>query len=78
MTFPPVAGSVLKVVGNCLRLQPPVSEAVDGQGEGVEDLAVQVVAEKLLEEAELQEEEEVAPQEARRWLDSLGRPECRV
>ena len=78
MTFPPVAGSVLKVVGNCLKLQPPVSEAVDGQGEGVEDLAVQVVAEKLLEEAELQEEEEVAPQEARRWLDSLGRPECRV
>ena len=77
MTFPPVAGSVLKVVGNCLRLQPPVSEAVDGQGEGVEDLAVQVVAEKLLEEAELQEEE-VVPQEARRWLDSLGRPECRV
>jgi len=72
LTFPPVAGSVLKVVGNCLKLQPPVSEAVDGQGEGVEDLAVQVVAEKLLEEAELQEEEEGAPQEARRWLDSLG------
>ena len=55
-----------------MKLQPPVSEAVDGQGEGVEDLAVQVVAEKLLEEAELQEEEEGAPQEARRWLDSLG------
>ena len=61
-----------------MRLQPPVSEAVDGQGEGVEDLAVQMVAEKLLEETELQEEEEGAPQEARRWLDSLGRPECRV
>ena len=50
-----------------MKLQPPVFEAVDGQGEGVEDLAVQVVAEKLLEEAELQEEEG-QPQEARRRL----------
>ena len=72
---------VLQVAGNCLLLQPPVSEAVDGQDEGAEGLVVLVVAEKwkLLEEAELQEEEEEgAPQEAMRPLGSLGRLECRV
>ena len=69
------------MAGNCLLLQPPVSEAVDGQDEGAEGLVVLVVAEKwkLLEEAELQEEEEEgAPQEAMRPLGSLGRLECRV
>lgn len=60
---------VLKVANNCLLLQNPVSAAVDGQDGGVGGLGVQVVAEKwkLLEEAELQEEEG-QPQEARRRL----------
>ena len=52
-----------------MLLQNPVSAAVDGQDGGVGGLGVQVVAEKwkLLEEAELQEEEG-QPQEARRRL----------